>query len=57
MRHFTIWYKARFLNYPYWRVTYKNGSRTRPLLYAAAKGCADTFGGRLWIDYTLAKRF
>lgn len=40
--------------WPVYRVTYKDGERTRPLTYAEAKGCAEVFGGKVWIDYQTA---
>ncbi len=45
------WWKAQMLDYPYWRVQYKDGTRTRLLYYPEAKGLADVFNGRLYIDY------
>jgi len=48
-----IWWRATVLDYPYWRVSYKDGSRTRLLQHAEAKGCADVYGGKLFIDYTV----
>lgn len=51
MEKFRIWFRANFLDYRYWRVTYKDGKETRLLYYAEAKGLKDVFGGKLWIDY------
>jgi len=45
------WWKATMLDYPYWRVTYKNGIRTRLLHRSEAKGLSEVFNGKLWIDY------
>lgn len=49
-----IWWRANFLDYPYWRVLYKNGELTRLLHYREAKGCHDVWGGKLFIDYESA---
>lgn len=46
-----IWWKATVLDYPYWRVTYKDGKRTHLLYWREAKGLKDVFNGKLWIDY------
>jgi hypothetical protein len=53
MRYLRIWWRARFRNYPFWRVYYKDGSRTFLLYYREAKGLAETFNGKLVIDYTI----
>ena len=53
MRKFSIWYRAVFGNWPYWRVTYENGEQTIPLPYNEAKGLKDVFGGKMWIDYSI----
>lgn len=53
MRKVIRWLLAHTTLRCYWRVTYKDGSRTFPLSYPEAKGCADVFNGKLWIDYTL----
>lgn len=45
------WWKATMLDYPYWRVTYKDGKRTRLLYWREAKGLKEVFNGKLWIDY------
>jgi len=45
------WWKATMLDYPYWRVTYKDGKRTRLLYWREANGLKDVFNGKLWIDY------
>lgn len=57
MSKIITWYRAVFLGYPYWRVTYKTGERTYPLYYGEAKGLKEVFNGKLWIDYSLNKRF
>lgn len=48
-----IWLRARPFDWPYWRVTYQDGTRTHRLFYREAKGLAETFNGRMWIDYTI----
>jgi hypothetical protein len=53
MRKIKIWIRARFCDWPYWRVTYNNGERTYRLHYREAKGLRDVFGGKLWIDYSI----
>lgn len=53
IRKFRIWYRANFTDWPYWRVTYKDGKRTCRLHYSEAKGLADVFDGKLSIDYTV----
>jgi hypothetical protein len=50
-----IWYRAVLRDWTYWRVTYKDGRRTRLLSYAEAKSLKDVFGGVLWIDYSTTK--
>lgn len=49
----TIWWKTTMLDYPYWRVIYKDGKRTRLLYWCEAKGLAKTFNGKLRIDYSV----
>ena len=53
LRKFKIWCRATIGDYPYWRVLYKDGTRTRLLYWAEANGCAETFKGKLIIDYTI----
>lgn len=53
MRKFRIWFRANWFDWPYWRVTYKDGKRTYPLHLAEAKGLRDTFSGTMWLDYTI----
>jgi len=53
MRKLKIWFKAVWLDYPYWRVTYKDGKRTRLLHWIEANGLAETFNGKSWIDYSV----
>lgn len=43
------YYKAIFLNYPYWRVVYPNGERTYKLCLAEANSLKKVFGGKLII--------
>lgn len=45
------YFEAHLLGYPYWRVEYKTGEKTFLLFYSEARGLADTFNGRLFIDY------
>jgi hypothetical protein len=45
------WYKANLRDYPYWRVIYKDGRRTRLLYWREANGLAKVFEGKLVIDY------
>ncbi len=53
MRKFKIWWKAKMLDYPYWRVLYKDGRTTRLLRFIEARSVAETFDGKLYIDYNL----
>ncbi len=50
-RKIKIWFRAVVLDYPYWRVTYKDGGITRLLLLGEAVSLVFIWGGRLWIDY------
>ena len=52
MKAIIIWYRAVLLDYPYWRVIYKDGVRTRLLYRAEAHGLSKVFNGKLIIDYT-----
>lgn len=47
----TIWYRAVFLDYPYWRVTYADGRRVTFLPYSEAKRLPHVFNCKLSIDY------
>ena len=51
LRIIIISWKASVWDYPYWRVTYKDGKRTRLLYYREAIGLKDVFDGRMWIDF------
>jgi hypothetical protein len=51
MKKIIVWFRATFQDYPFYRVTYKDGKRTHPLYYREAKGLKDVFNGKLWIDY------
>ncbi len=54
MKKFKIWFCAWFLDYPYWRVTYKSdGRKTHLLHYGEAKPLSEIFNGKLWIDYSV----
>lgn len=53
MKNLLIWYKAVWLDYPYWRVIYKDGQRTRLLYWREANGLKEVFNGKLIIDYTI----
>jgi hypothetical protein len=55
MKKIKHWWMATVLNYPLWMVTYKDGRRTTLLYYKEAKGLYLTFGGKLWIDYSITK--
>jgi len=55
MKKLRIWFRAHFLDYPYWRVDYENGERTRLLYYREAFGCSKVFNGKLYIDYEAVK--
>lgn len=48
-----IWYRAEFDDWPYYRVIYKDNTRTRPLHWKEAKGLKDVFDGKIKIDYTI----
>jgi len=52
-RKILIWQRAFWLDYPYWRVTYKDGRRTQLLYWKEADGLKEVFGGKLWIDYSV----
>ena len=45
-----VYYKAIFLNYPYWRVIYPDGKRTYRLYWCEANSLKQVFGGKLIID-------
>ena len=51
MKKFRVWWMANILNYPFWRVSYRDGKLSRLLYYKEAKGLTDVFNGILWIDY------
>lgn len=51
MTNIKIWFRAVFLDYPYWRLTYPDGGMTRKLTWFEAYSLKQTFGGKLWIDY------
>jgi hypothetical protein len=51
LRAVVIWWKAEMLDYPYWRVIYKDGKKTRLLYWREANGLKKVFNGRSWIDY------
>lgn len=53
MKKLKIWFRAHFLDYPYWRVTYKDGKRTHALYWAEANGLKECFNGKIWIDYSI----
>ena len=46
-----IWYRAMFLDYPYWRIYYPDGERSTLLYYDEAYGVAEVYNGKLRIDY------
>jgi hypothetical protein len=52
-RKIKIWLRAVILNYPYWRVTYRDGGMTRLLRLGEAASLATIFSGRLWVDYSV----
>jgi len=57
-KYIIVWYKAVFMNYPFWRVKYKDtGETTRLLYYGEASGLRDCFGGKLFIDYNFGKKY
>lgn len=56
MRKIRIWFMATCQDWPFWRVYYKDGKRTRPLYYRETKGLADVFNGKLVIDYEEGER-
>jgi hypothetical protein len=51
MKRLGRWLSAYVWDYPYWRVTYQDGKKTRLLYYLEAKSLADVWNGKLWIDY------
>ncbi len=53
MRNVKIWFRAHFGDWPYWRVLYRNGEKTRLLYYNEAKGLSEVFNGKLYIDYSI----
>jgi hypothetical protein len=57
MKKLKIWWLAWICDYPFFRVTYKDGQRTHVLFQAEASGLKDVFGGKMWIDYEYAKDF
>ncbi len=50
-KHLTIWYRAIFLDYWYWRVKFKDGKKSYLLSYGEAKSIQLFQGGKLYIDY------
>jgi hypothetical protein len=54
IKRFRIWYAAHFEGAEYFRVTYPDGKRTRPLRIDHATSLRDCFGGEIWIDYEYA---
>ena len=55
---FRCWYRAHFLDYPYWRVSYGDTFEDTVLLYyREAWPLAKIFKGRLWIDYKTCAGF
>jgi hypothetical protein len=57
LRNLRILWFAHVLDYPFFRVLYKDGNRTCPLHKAEAVGCKDVFGGKMFIDYEYAKKW
>lgn len=55
MRKIKIWFRAVFLRYPYYRVTYKDGRQTYGLEREEAKGLSECFNGKMWIDYSITR--
>lgn len=52
MKKIRIWFRATLLDWPYWRVTYKDGTTTYRIYRAEAEGLRDVFNGKMWIDYS-----
>lgn len=44
------WWLFNAGDWPIYRVTYKNGERTRPLQYLEAKSLTEVWTGKLWLD-------
>jgi hypothetical protein len=55
-KRLTIWYRAVFLDYWYWRVRYKDGTRSLNLSYGEAKSIQRFQGGKVYIDYKVLQR-
>jgi hypothetical protein len=51
MKKFIRWYKARILDWPYYRVLYQDGKRTVLIYRREAIGLRDVFKGEMYIDY------
>lgn len=54
-KRFRCWWRAHFLDYPYWRVTYPDGTRTRLFAFREANSLQKVIGGKVWIDYETCK--
>jgi hypothetical protein len=48
-----VWWRANMSDYPYWRVTYKDGKRTHLLYWHEANGLKNVFNGKMSIDYSV----
>lgn len=63
MNNFLIWWRAVFLDYPYWRVEYEENrpdgttEQTHLLYYDEAKGLSEVYNGRKYIDYQAVKTY
>ena len=52
IRRFAIWFQANFSSSKLWRVTYKDGKRTRLINRHEAWNLKEIYGGQMWIDYS-----
>jgi len=57
MKKIKIWLLAWVCNYPFFRVIYKDGKRTRPLYQAEASVLKDVFNGKIIIDYEYGSNY
>lgn len=50
-----LFFVVIYYDYPVYRVRYNDSGETRPLTYSEASGCADVFGGSIFIDWDKAE--
>lgn len=55
-KRLTIWYRAVFLDYWYWRVRHKDGTKSLYMSYGEAKSIQRFQGGKMFIEYSVLDR-